>query len=150
MTLQNNLGAVVCGNDIQTLPSNVSGTALECTHITKTSGSFFHGIEVSLTDGVTYSFSFFFRNGNFDSPYNQSPTVGIKSEYPNGGGYGSLKMFNAGPNQWYRQLYPFTATYTGLHQIGFHHNLNREPGGGYWLYGFQLQEGFGLSDYVPE
>ena len=149
-TLRNDSGAVVCGGDAQTLPSGISGTALECTHITNTSGRFTHGLDVNLTAGVKYLFSFYFRNGTFDSPYGQSPTVGITMKSPNGGGYGSLITFDAFPNQWYRQIYPFTASATGMYQIGFDHNLDRPPGGGYWLYGFQVQEGYMVSDYVPE
>jgi len=129
----------------------MDGTALECTHVTNTTGRFVHGLEVNLTDGVDYSFTFYFRNGNFDMPFGQSDsTIGITMKSPNGGGGGSLYTFDTFPNQWYRQWYPFTATATGMHQIGFTHELDRTPGGGYWLYGFQVQEGFGLSEYVPE
>ena len=148
-TLRNDSGAVVCGNDTQMLPDDMGGTALECTHITTTSGRFTHGLEASLTEGITYNFSFYFRNANFDSPYGQSPNVGITMKSPNGGGFGSLITFDAFPNQWYRQRYLFQASATGMYEIGFDHELDRPPGGGYWLYGFQLQEGTIVSDYVP-
>ena len=82
-------------------------------------------------------------------PYGQSPKVGITMKAPNGGGYGSLKTLDPLQNQWYRQRLSFTASASGLHQIGFDHELERPPGGGYWLYGFQVQEGSIVSDYVP-
>jgi hypothetical protein len=148
-TLQNDSGAVVCAANSQMLPDGLSGTALECTHITTTTGRFTQGLAVNLTDGVDYVFSFYFRNVNFDTPYGQSPKVGITMKSPNGGGAGSLVSFDPFPNQWYRQRYLFTATATGMYTIGFDHELNRPAGGGYWLYGFQVQEGFAVSDYVP-
>lgn len=150
-TIQNDSQGVVCGVDSITLPNGANGTALECTHVTETTGRFTHGLTVDLVDDVNYTFSFYFRNGNFDMPYNQdASTIGIMMKSPNGGGYTSLYTFDAFPNQWYRQRYSFTATATGSHQIGFTHSLARAPGGGYWLYGFQVEEGFSISDYVPE
>lgn len=151
MTIQNDSSGVVCGLDPSTLPNNTMGDALECTHVTETTGRFTHGLTVDLVDNGQYTFSFYFRNGNFDMPYNQTPsTIGITMKSPNGGGYTALSTFDPFPNQWYRQRFSFTATATGSHQIGFTHTLARPAGGGYWLYGFQVEEGFSVSDYVPE
>lgn len=151
VTLQNDSNAVMCVNDMQTLPSGASGTALKCTHLTQMPGSFFHGITADLQVDVKYTFSFFFRNGSFDSPYGQfPPAVGVKMISPNGGGGGQLVMFDAYPNGWYRQRYMFTATATGTHRFGFMHSLDRPAGGEYWLYGFQVQTEFGVTEYIPE
>lgn len=133
------------------LPAGTSGDALECTHITDTTGAFFHGLSVDLQSGVDYVFTFFFRNGNFDSPYGQSESViGIKMTGPNANGGSPLYNFDAYPNGWYRQRFTFTAKNTGTYQWGFTHSLNRPPGGGYWLYGFQMETGFAPSEYIPE
>lgn len=141
----------MCGLDPQTLPNGMSGDAFECTHITDAPGVFFHGLSVELTAGVPYVFSFFFRNGNFDSPYGQlPPTFGFKVNSPSGGGGGNLLMVDPYPNNWYRQRFDFTAKITGTHQFGVMHSVNRPPGGGYWLYGFQAETGTNVTDYVPE
>ncbi len=83
-------------------------------------------------------------------PYGQSPAIGIWMEATNVSGAGSLITFDQFQNQWYRQRYFFTAPISGMYEIGFDHELARPPGGGYWLYGFQMQEGYIVSDYVPE
>ena len=151
MTIQNDGSAVVCGVDTQTLPSGMGGTSLECTHVTNTTGIFFHGITANLQAGVPYTFSFFFRNGNFDSPYGPlPPEIGIKIVKPNGGAGGQLGTFDAYPNGWYRQRFMSTTSATGDYQFGFMHSVNRTPGGGYWLYGFQLETGTDATPYVPE
>ena len=150
MTIQNDSSAVACGLDPQTLPTGMTGDALECTHITDTSGIFFHGLTANLEVDVPYTFSFFFRNGTFDSPYGHlPPEPSIKMISPNGSGGGQMGTFDSYPNGWYRQRYLFTATATGTYQLGFSHSLNRPPGGGYWLYGFQIETGNAVTDYVP-
>jgi hypothetical protein len=151
MTIQNDSSGVVCGVDMQTLPSGMAGTALECTHVTDTSGIFFHGLTVNLQVDVPYVFSFFFRNGSFDSPYGHlPPDIGSKMVGPNTSGGGQMQPFDSYSNGWYRQRYMFTASSTGSYQLGFMHSLNRPPGGGYWLYGFQVETGSDVTTYVPE
>ena len=151
MTLQNNSGAVACATDARMLPDGMTGNALECTHITEMNGAFYHGLTADLTVDVMYVFSFFFRNGNFDTPFGQDPTsIGVSVISPNGSGSGALIMLDPYADGWYRQRFLFTATATGTHKLGFTHSLSRMPGGGYWLYGFQVETGFEVTDYVPE
>jgi hypothetical protein len=143
---------MICGIDTLPLPTNAIGDALECTQNQTTSGTFFHGLVADLQSGVDYTFSFFFRNANFDSPYGHfPPEIGIKMiAPPNSSGGGGLQMFDAYPNGWYRQLYLWNAGVTGPHQIGIMHSLDRPAGGGYWLYGFQIETGTGTTPYMPE
>jgi len=149
-TIQNDSQGVVCAIDTLVVPGGTNADALNCTHVTQMSGAFWQGITADLQAGVPYVFSFYFRNGSFDSPYgNLPPTIGIKRVGPNVSGGAQLNMFFPAENSWYRQKYMFTAANSGTYQIGFMHSLDRPAGGAYWLYGFQLETGNDVTTYIP-
>lgn len=150
MTIQNDSQGVVCAVDSLVLPDGTTGDALECTHVTQQQGSFYHGLTVNLEADIPYVFTFFFRNGTFDSPYGHlPPEIGTKLVSPNGGGGGQLNTFFSFPNNWYRQRHMFTPSATGSFQIGFMHSMDRPAGGSYWLYGFQIETGTSPTTYIP-
>jgi hypothetical protein len=106
---------------------------------------------MSLTAGVTYTFSFFFKNGTVTNPYGQSsinigilattfsPTFEELSQ--------SLNTTISFPNGWYRQVFTFTPTYTQTYQVDFNQTVNQTPIGTYYLYGFQLERGITANLY---
>lgn len=131
------------------LPNGSDGSALECTHVTQMVGTFFQGLTVELKQGTPYAFSFYFRNGTFASPYGKFPSdIGVQMFGPNADGGGQMHTFEPFANGWYRQSYTFTASSTGTYQLGFAHSMNRATGGNYWLYGFQMETGSQVTEYI--
>ena len=129
----------------------MDGEALECTHITDTNGRFRQGLVTNLAAGETYTFSFFYKNGNFTSPYGQQYfDIGLAYVGMTTGGGGGLATLVAFPNDWYRQKITFMAKESGDFQLAFVHSLTRMPGGGYWVYGVQVEIGSSATEYVPE
>lgn len=141
---------MACGEDPQMLPNGKDGVAFECTHITSSNGLFLQGLEANVVGGVTYTFSFFFKNGNFATPFDQPvANIGLMVNGFSGSGGASLTMIDAFPNSWYRQKFTFTAKGTGTAKFYFTQSLNLMPGGGYWLYGFQVETGSIATEYIP-
>jgi hypothetical protein len=153
-TLLNDGGGVTLTTDTSIInPFGAYDGVLKCVHTTQTPGYFRRGQNMSLTAGVTYTFSFFFKNGTVVSPYGQnrlnigllastySPTFdetgqGLNQNTPVGDG-------------WYRQVFTFTSSYTQTYQVDFNQTVNQTPIGTYYLYGFQLEIGSTASTYYP-
>lgn len=148
--IQNDSQGVVCGLDSLTLPDGSMGDALECTHIKEMQGLFFQGLTVDLEADIPYVFTFFFREGTFDSPYGHlPPTIGLKMTGPSTSGGGQLHKGDPYANGWYRQRYWWTPAISGTFQLGFMHSMDRPAGGSYWLYGFQVETGTTPTTYIP-
>jgi hypothetical protein len=149
----NDGGAVTVTTDT-TIASPFGGSdgVLKCVHTTQTPGYFRRGQNMSLTAGVTYTFSFYFKNGTVSNPYGQNPVnnLGILAstysptfEEPSQ----SLNTNIDVGNGWYRQVFTFTPTYTQTYQVDFSQTVNQTPIGTYYLYGFQLERGSSVTDY---
>jgi hypothetical protein len=152
-TILNDGGAVTLTTDT-TIASPFGGSdgVLKCVHTTQTPGYFRRGQNMSLTAGVTYTFSFYFKNGTVSNPYGQNPVnnLGILAstysptfEEPSQ----SLNTNIDVGNGWYRQVFTFTPTYTQTYQVDFSQTVNQTPIGTYYLYGFQLERGSSVTDY---
>jgi len=152
-TILNDGGAVTLTTDT-TIASPFGGSdgVLKCVHTTQTPGYFRRGQNMSLTAGVTYTFSFYFKNGTVSNPYGQNPVnnLGILAstysptfEEPSQ----SLNTNIDVGNGWYRQVFTFTPTYTQTYQVDFSQTVNQSPIGTYYLYGFQLERGSSVTDY---
>lgn len=142
---------MVCAVSAQPLPIGSSGDTLDCVLFKQIVGTFYHGLSADLQANTEYTFSFFFRNVDFESPFGQMPpTMGIKMISPNGSGAGGLNMFDPFPNGWYRQRYLFTAPVAGTYQFGLEHSLDHPIGGEYYLYGFQVSTTYTVPDYTPQ
>jgi hypothetical protein len=153
-TILNDAGAVTLTTDTSIInPFGAYDGVLKCVHTAQSGGYFRRGQNMSLTAGVTYTFSFYFKNGTVASPYGQTPIyIGILAstytptfEEPNQ----SLNTnINVG-NEWYRQVFTFTPAYTQTYQVNFSQTVNQTPIGTYYLYGFQLETGSTASTYYP-
>jgi hypothetical protein len=151
-TILNDGGAVTLTTDT-TIASPFGGSdgVLKCVHTTQTPGYFRRGQNMSLTAGVTYTFSFYFKNGTVSNPYGQNPinfgilasTYSPTFEEPSQ----SLNTNIDVGNGWYRQVFTFTPTYTQTYQVDFSQTVNQTPIGTYYLYGFQLERGSSVTDY---
>jgi hypothetical protein len=153
-TVLNDSGSVTLSTDTTVLdPFGTTNGVLKCIHTTQTPGYFRRGQSFSLTAGVTYSFSFFFKNGTVATPYGQAAdTIGILiSTYsPTFQTFGqSLNTNAAYPNGWYQQTITFTPSYTQTYQITFNQVVNQAPIGTYYLWGFQFEQGSCVTSYIP-
>lgn len=123
-----------------------------CTHIDQVNGSFQQGAQIDLTQNETYTFSFFFKNATFDTPFNQVATnigvffTGVSAPDEKGG---SLVTTDPYPNGWYRQKLTFTPSQSQLYWAVFSQNLKLLPGGEYQLFGFQVERGNSATTYNP-
>jgi hypothetical protein len=154
----NDGGAVTVTTDT-TIASPFGGSdgVLKCVHTTQTPGYFRRGQLMSLTAGVTYTFSVFFKNGTVSNPYGQQGTnnIGLIASTGVGGGTGpifenlenSLNTNIDVGNGWYRQVFTFIPSYTQVYQVDFNQTVNQTPIGTYYLYGFQLERGSSVTDY---
>ena len=153
-TLLNDGGGVTLSTDttIPTPLGDFSGV-LKCIHTTNTPGYFRRGQNLSLTAGVTYTFSFFFRNGTVVSPYGQNPiNFGILASTYSPTFQELSTSLNTNipyPNGWYRQVFTFTSSYTQTYQVDFNQANNQTALGTYYLYGFQLEQGSFPTSYIP-
>jgi hypothetical protein len=160
-TILNDGGAVTLSTDTTVLsPYGLFEGVLKCVHTTSTGGYFRRGQLMSLTAGVTYTFSVFFKNGTVSNPYGQGfpePGPSLLATTGVGGGTGPL-FENIGKtldtniplgNGWYRQFLTFTPAYTQVYQVDFNQSVNQSPIGTYYLYGFQLEVGSTATDYTP-
>lgn len=157
----NDGGAVTLTTDTSIInPFGGYDGVLKCVHTTNTPGYFRRGQLMSLTAGVTYTFSVFFKNGNVTSPYNVGDTnAGPSLMYVAGVGSGTGPTFDTNaqslnttisfPNGWYRQVYTFTPSYTQAYHVVFNQAVNQTPIGTYYLYGFQLEKSSSASTYYP-
>jgi hypothetical protein len=107
---------------------------------------------MSLTAGVTYTFSFYFKNGTVSNPYgqgvNSGPSILVTTFTPTFQELGQSLNTNIDVgNGWYRQVYTFTPSYTQTYQVDFNQSVNQSPIGTYYLYGFQLEIGSSVTDY---
>jgi hypothetical protein len=106
---------------------------------------------MSLTAGVTYTFSFYFKNGTVSNPYGQIPInfgITISTYTPTFQTIETALNTNIDVgNGWYRQVYTFTPSYTQTYQVNFNQANNQTPVGTYYLYGFQLEIGSSVTDY---
>jgi hypothetical protein len=155
-TILNDGGGVSLSTDTTVVnPFGQYDGVLKCNHTSNTPGYFRRGQNITLTAGVTYTFSVYFKNGTVASPYNQSdsstsmclqtttfsPTFHqlrtvLNQNIPVGDG-------------WYRQVHTFTPAYTQTYQVNFNHANNQTPLGTYYLYGFQLEVGDTATVYAP-
>ena len=153
-TILNDGGGVTLTTDTTiTNPFGGSDGVLRCVHTTNTPGYFRRGQSISLTAGVTYTFSVFFKNGTVSNPYGQiSPTPGpsvlANTFSPSFQELGqSLNTnINVG-NGWYRQVFTFTPTYTQTYNVVFNQSVGQTLLGTYYLYGFQLERGSSANPY---
>ncbi len=151
-TFENNSGGVVCGFSTSSRPVGNDDTVLDCTHVDQVNGSFQRGAIGDLIQNETYTFSFFFKNTTFDTPFDQLSTnigvmfIGITQPDDKGG---SLVTTDPYPNGWYRQKLTFTPSQTQSFYTVFSQNLKRIPGGEYRLFGFQLERGTMATAYIP-
>ena len=140
-------------------PFGVNDGVFRCTHTTNTTGYFRRGELVNLTAGVTYTFSVYFRNGTVSNPYGRGgtfPGPGLTITSGVGGGTGpifetfeySLNTNIFAGNGWYRQVFIFIPSHTQVYQVTFNQALNQTPIGTYYLYGFQLETGTTVTDYI--
>lgn len=149
-TLLNNIGAVACGTDMQELPIGGTGEVFECTHISQAKGDFHQGLTATLQPGQTYTFTFFFKGGTFAMPFDQPYTkIGIGYQVEIAVDGAPLVTTTPYLNGWYRQKITFSPGNAPSVDVFFTQSIDQMPGGSYWLYGFQLEEGFTPSDYVP-
>jgi len=153
-TVLNDGGSVTLSTDTTILdPFGTTNGVLKCIHTTQSSGYFRRGQSVALTAGVTYSFSFFFKNGTVANPYGQpggdnigisiatfSPTFQTFQQ--------SLNTNVAYLNGWYQQIITFTPLYTQTYQITFNQSVNQAPIGTYYLWGFQFEQGSCATSYI--
>lgn len=151
-TLDNSSSAVICGFSTSTRPVGGDGSVLLCTHVDEVNGDFQQGTGISLVQDETYTFSFFFKNSTFKSPFDQvASTIGVKfigvSQVDETGG--SLVTTDPYPNGWYRQKLTFKPSQSQSYLAVFSQNLKRVPGGEYRLYGFQLERGYNATAYIP-
>ncbi len=126
------------------------GEVLECTHLTQAMGYFRQGLTADLQQGKNYTFTFFFKNTDFAMPFDQPYTkigIGYKVDIVVDGS--SLVTTDAYPNGWYRQKISFSPGSSAPFDLFFHHSISQTVGGTYWLYGFQVEEGFTATQYVP-
>jgi len=155
-TILNDGGAVTTSTDITVLsPYGLFEGVLKCVHTTQTPGYFRRGQLMSLTAGVTYTFSVFFKNGTVSNPYGRifpepGPSLLISTYTPSFEEFGkSLNTNIAVSNGWYRQFITFTPSYSQTYQVDFNQSVNQSPIGTYYLYGFQLEVGSTATDYTP-
>ena len=151
-TILNDGGGVTLTTDTTiTNPFGVNDGVLKCVHTTNTPGYFRRGQNRSLTAGVTYTFSFYFKNGTVSNPYGQNRLyIGtLTSTYtPTFQELGqSLNTNIPVGNGWYRQVFTFTPSYTQTYQVDFNQMVSQTPIGTYYLYGFQLEIGSSVTDY---
>jgi len=152
-TILNDGGAVTLTTDTTiTNPFGGSDGVLKCVHTTNTPGYFRRGQNRSLTAGVTYTFSFYFKNGTVSNPYSQNvnggPSILVTTFSPTFQELGqSLNTNIPVGNGWYRQVFTFTPSYTQTYQVDFNQTVNKTPIGIYYLYGFQLEIGSSVTDY---
>jgi len=151
-TILNDGGGVTLTTDTTiTNPFGVNDGVLKCVHTTNTPGYFRRGQNRSLTAGVTYTFSFYFKNGTVSNPYGQNRlSIGtLTSTYtPTFQELGqSLNTNIPVGNGWYRQVFTFTPSYTQTYQVDFNQMVSQTPIGTYYLYGFQLEIGSSVTDY---
>jgi hypothetical protein len=153
-TILNDGGGVTLSTDttIPTPLGDFSGV-LKCIHTTNTPGYFRRGQNLSLTAGVTYTFSFFFRNGTVVSPYGQNPSsfgILVSTYSPTFQQFStSLNTNIPYPNGWYRQVFTFTPSFTQTYQVDFNQMNSQTLRGTYYLYGFQLEQGSFPTSYIP-
>jgi hypothetical protein len=153
-TILNDGGGVTLSIDttIPTPLGDFSGV-LKCIHTNNPLGYFRRGQNLSLTAGVTYTFSFFFRNGTVVSPYGRSPIffgILVSSLSPTFQQFStSLNTNIPYPNGWYRQVFTFTLSFTQTYQVSFNQATNQTLLGTYYLYGFQLEQGSFPTSYIP-
>ena len=153
-TILNDAGAVTLTTDTTIAnPFGAYDGVLKCVHTAQSGGYFRRGQNMSLTAGVTYTFSFFFKNGTVVSPYGQNRlNIGLlASTYSptfDETGQG-LNQNNPVGDGWYRQVFTFTPSYTQTYQVDFNQTVNQTPLGTYYLYGFQLETGSSASTYYP-
>jgi hypothetical protein len=153
-TILNDGGGVTLSTDttIPTPLGDFSGV-LKCIHTTNTAGYFRRGQNLSLTAGVTYTFSFFFRNGTVVSPYGQGPIsfgILVSTYSPTYQEFAtSLNTNIPYPNGWYRQVFTFTPSFTQTYQVDFNQMNSQTLRGTYYLYGFQLEQGSFPTSYIP-
>jgi hypothetical protein len=151
-TILNDGGAVTLTTDT-TIASPFGGSdgVLKCVHTTNTPGYFRRGQNMSLTAGVTYTFSFYFKNGTVSNPYGQIPInfgITISTYTPTFQTIETALNTNIDVgNGWYRQVVTFTPSYTQTYQVNFNQANNQTLVGTYYLYGFQLEIGSSVTDY---
>jgi hypothetical protein len=151
-TILNDGGGVTLTTDTTVAsPFGTSEGVLKCVHTTNTPGYFRRGQNMSLTAGVTYTFSFFFKNGTVVSPYGQNPInfgITVTTFSPTFQSIATSLNTNIDVgNGWYRQVFTFTPSYTQTYQVNFNQANNQTPLGTYYLYGFQLERGSSVTDY---
>jgi len=132
-------------------PFDAYDGVLKCVHTTNTPGYFRRGQNMSLTAGVTYTFSFFFKNGTVVNPYGQPPiNIGVLASTYSPTFQSIEASLNTNIpflNGWYRQVFTFTPSYTQTYQVNFNQANNQSLLGTYYLYGFQLETGSSASPY---
>jgi len=151
-TILNDGGGVTLTTDTTVAsPFGTSEGVLKCVHTTNTPGYFRRGQNMSLTAGVTYTFSFYFKNGTVSNPYGQIPInfgITISTYTPTFQSIETALNTNIDVgNGWYRQVSTFTPLYTQTYQVNFNQANNQTPVGTYYLYGFQLEIGSSVTDY---
>ena len=151
-TILNDGGGVTLTTDTTIVnPFGVYDGVLKCVHTTNTPGYFRRGQNMSLTAGVTYTFSFYFKNGTVSNPYGQNPiNFGILASTYSPTFQELSQSLNTNidvGNGWYRQVFTFTPSYTQTYQVDFNQANNQTPLGTYYLYGFKLERGSSVTDY---
>jgi len=153
-TIFNDGSNVTLSTDTTVLdPFGTTNGVLKCIHTGQSGGYFRRGQSFALTAGVTYSFSFFFKNETVATPYGQNPIfigISIATYSPTFQTFEqSLNTNAAYPNGWYQQTITFTPSYTQTYQITFNQTVNQAPIGTYYLWGFQFEQGSCVTSYIP-
>lgn len=150
-TFLNDSEGVTIVTESVALPTGTTGLALKCTHTKQAPGYFRRGTKLTLTAGVTYTLSFFFKNETVASPWgtDRFDLGKIATIYqPSFDEFGApLSSAVPYPDGWYRQVLTFKPVVAGVYEVGFNQGMDQAPIGTYRLFGFQLEKGSTASPY---
>jgi len=122
---------------------------LKCVHKLSGGQFFRRGQTLSLTGGIPYTFTFYFKNGDERyNPFNQNAinSIGILAI---GTVTKSLDKNIPVGNGWYKQVLNFTPLFSDSYDVNFIMNVTVTPIYTFYLYGFQVEAGAYPSSYIP-